>query len=386
MQGNHATGAKSLGWGQRAYDRQKTRETSVKIDPNWSVLEEVEFTRISKLQFDPDVPELLASGGSVGFYSKTFDRLTTKSSKFVNVGSSNQATYLHLSADPMIAKLANEIEGTVAFMSDAAAALLMATPRTVHPWDLIAKRISSNAVIVDQREEIQASAFPIDHVLVSETANDPPADERENFNSAYNLAIEATRINNILPTIICSSDANFSLGNDCPAPSGVAYKYYKWTMGEGKYLVIRSVVNAAARIGSNEDLILVRSLLEFDSSRSGNNLDWRSKLDNQRGAILANEIRNNNAVIARWVFQAYLAQVDNIKLAYVSRVSPKDRAHHELLALQDIEPNELATQMNLDTANGFGILKALFDLLTKSQDTVTIFRDPVKPILRLYNH
>lgn len=350
-------------------------------------MEEVEFTRISKLQFDPDVPELLASGGSVAFYNKAFDRLTTKSSKLVNAESSNNATYLQLSADPMIAKLASQIEGTVAFMSDAAAALLMATPRTVHPWDLVAKRISSNAVIIDQREDIQSSNFPIDHVLVSETANEPPVDEREAFNSAYNLATEATRINNLVPSIICSSDAqSFNLGNDCSAPTGTAYKYFKWTMSEGKYLVIRSMVNAAARIGSEENLILVRSLLEFDSSRSGNNLDWRSKLDNQRGAILANEIKNNNAIIARWVFQAYLAQVDNIKLAYVSRVSPKDRVRHELLALQDIEPNELATQMNLDTANGFGILKALFDLLTKSQDTITLVRDPVKPILRLYNH
>lgn len=350
-------------------------------------MEEVEFYRISKLQFDPEIPELLASGGSVGFYNKSFDRLTTKSSKLVNLDSSNQScTYLQLSSDPIIAKLANEIDGTVAFMSDATAALLMATPRSVHPWDLVTKRITPTAVIIDQREDVQSTSFPVDHILVSETANDPPVDERESFNSAYNLATEATRINNVLPSIICSSDAKFSLGSDCSSPSGFAYKYYKWTMGEGNYLVVRSVVNAATRIGANEDNIHIRSLLEFDSSRSGNNLDWRSKLDNQRGAILANEIKNNNAVIARWVFQAYLAQVDNIKLAYVSRVSPKDRIHHELLALQDIEPNELATQMNLDMANGFGILKALFDLITKSQDSVTIVRDPVKPILRLYNH
>ena len=90
-------------------------------------------------------------------------------------------------------------------------------------------------------------------------------------------------------------------------------------------------------------------------------------------------------MIARWVFQAHLAQIDSIKLAYVSRVSPKDRVRHELLALQDIEPYELATQMNLDTANGFGILKALFDIIIQSQDSIAIIRDPAKPILRLYN-
>ena len=273
-------------------------------------------------------------------------------------------------------------------MSDAAAALLMATPRTVHPWDLVTKRISSSSVIIDQRDEVQMSSlFSLDQILVSETANDPPADEREAFNSAHNLAIEATRINSIVPNIISSSESQLNVGADCPAPKGLAYKYFKWTMGEGKHLVIRSVLNAASRIGSKEDLILVRSLLEFDSSRSSGSLDWRSKLDNQRGAILANEIKNNNAIIARWVFQAYLAQVDNIKLVYVSRISPKDRVHHELLALQDIEHSELATQMNLDTANGFGILRALFDLVSKleSEDSIVIVRDPSKPILRLYS-
>lgn len=348
-------------------------------------MEEVEFSRISKLQFDPDTPELLASGGSVRFYNKTFDRLTTKSSKPVNIDESNQLPYLPLASDPIISKLAAEIEGTVAFMTDAAAALLMATPRTVNSWDLVTKRISPNAVIIDQREEAQSTIFFIDNILVSETANEPPMDDRDSFNSTQNLAIEATRINNIIPSIICSSDSQYNVGGDCTVPSGYAYKYFKWTMGEGKYLVVRSTVNAAARIGSNEDIILVRSLLEFDSSRYAGNLDWRSKLDNQRGAILAHEIKNNNSIIARWVFQSYLAQVDNIKLAYVSRVSPKDRVRHELLALQDIEPYELATQMNLDTANGFGILKALFDLLTESKESVIIVRDPVKPILRLYN-
>lgn len=349
-------------------------------------MEEVEFSRISKLQFDPEVPELLASGGSVNFYNKAFDRLTTKSAKNVRVEENNQSSYLPLASDPLIAKIAAEIEGIVAFMSDSAAALLMATPRSVHPWDLVTKRISPSAVIVDQREDVQfSSSFSLDQILVSETANDPPTDDRESFNSSHNLAIEATRINNAVPSIICSSDSQLNVGNDCLCPNRMAYKYFKWTMGEGKYLVIRSVINAATRIGSNDDLILIRSLLEFDSSRSGGNLDWRSKLDNQRGAILANEIKNNNAIIARWVFQAYLAQVDNIKLAYVSRISPKDRVRHELLALQDIEPYELANQMNLDTTNGFGILRALFDLLTKSEGPVVIVRDPVKPILRLYS-
>lgn len=333
------------------------------------------------MQYDPEEPELLAAGGSVKYFNKSFDRLTTKSSKPVNIEDVTIPAYLSLSDDPVIKDLAAKVGGTVVFMTDSVAALLMASPRTVIPWDLLTTRISPNAVIIDQGV---GSNFNIEQVQVSETANEPPTDDRDAFNSAHNLAIEASRINAVLPRIICSPEESFTVGTDCEASAGCAYKYHKWTMGEDQSIVIRSQINGANKISSTQQNILIRSLLEFDSSRAGVNIDWRSKLDNQRGAVLASEIKNNNSVIARWVFQAYLAQADNIKLAYVARVSQKDRFRHELLALQDVEPYELSVQMNLDTANGFGILKALFELFTRTQNSVVIVRDPTKPMLRLY--
>ena len=163
-----------------------------------------------------------------------------------------------------------------------------------------------------------------------------------------------------------------------------AYKYFKWSLGEEKAIVIRSALNCGNRVAGKEMIGLLRGLFDCNglvdsSARSVNLLDWRSKLDHQRGAVLAGEIKNNNAIIARWVFQAELAQADVIKLAYVSRATPKDRVRHELLALQDLEPHELAVQMSLDSANGFGILKALVGLLTQTEGvSVTILRDPIK--------
>lgn len=48
-------------------------------------------------------------------------------------------------------------------------------------------------------------------------------------------------------------------------------------------------------------------------------VEWRQKLDVQRGAVLANELRNNACKLAKWTVQALLAGSAQIKFGYVSR-------------------------------------------------------------------
>lgn len=57
---------------------------------------------------------------------------------------------------------------------------------------------------------------------------------------------------------------------------------------------------------------LLQALNEWDSKHSGG-VDWRQKLDTQRGAVLANELKNNACKLAKWTVQAILAGSDQIK-------------------------------------------------------------------------
>lgn len=57
---------------------------------------------------------------------------------------------------------------------------------------------------------------------------------------------------------------------------------------------------------------LSQALNEWDSKHSGG-VDWRQKLDTQRGAVLANELKNNACKLAKWTVQAILAGSDQIK-------------------------------------------------------------------------
>lgn len=376
----HAVGAKKLGWGGRsAYDRQRTRDVSVKIEPSWTLLEEIEFPRIAKLQFTfEEDPQLLESMGRASFYNRAFDRVSTKASRAVSLEDVPLPAYVRVAEDPVVQRLAAARAGestTYVFMSDTVAALLMATPRTAFPWDLTVHR-AGNIVHVDQRADAR-----LDQTLVGETSADPPSDDREQLNSAVNLSAEATRLSAGVSRLLSAEQEAKVFGPDLPGQRSLVHQYYQWSLGPDVRVVIRSEFNGMARVGDQPRSMLLRAVLEYTGAgTSRSSIDWRSKLDNQRSAVLAAEIKNNNAMVARWVYQALLSGVDLIKFAYVARASPNDRVRHELLALQDLEPEELASQMNLDVANGFGILKAFTDLILgmRGCSDFALIRDPVK--------
>lgn len=46
----------------------------------------------------------------------------------------------------------------------------------------------------------------------------------------------------------------------------------------------------------------IKALNEWDS-KLANGVEWRQKLDTQRGAVLANELRNNSCKLAKWTVQ-----------------------------------------------------------------------------------
>jgi translation initiation factor 3 subunit D len=58
--------------------------------------------------------------------------------------------------------------------------------------------------------------------------------------------------------------------------------------------------------------------LSFSDFQFSGGVDWRSKLDSQRGAVLATELKNNSCKIAKWTASAILAGSDILKFGFVS--------------------------------------------------------------------
>lgn len=223
------------------------------------------------------------------------------------------------------------------------------------------------------------------------------------------------------------------------AASG-ALRYRCWGLGKDTTIVVRSTVNAiihkrqtevkssaadasvprgsaderrlakaaaeaaAAGAPSSTSLVKIFTLNEWDPKSQGAPADWRKSIDNQRGNVLATEMKNNSFKLAKATAQALLSGCDVMKIGFVSRVARTDPESHVIIGTHSLAPKTFAHQMSLDENNMWGIVKWLIDQVRKHavnlqaadsagdgsglEDYVAKFvllRDPNFPRLQLYN-
>ncbi|PCH40950.1 eukaryotic translation initiation factor 3 subunit 7 [Wolfiporia cocos MD-104 SS10] len=392
----------------------RARESSVAISPEWDMLEEIEFHRLSKLRLEVDDPEDLESYGRLFPYDKTYDRITTRTEKplqLVDRIKYNTTT----SDDPVIQELASRDTATV-YTTDAILSVLMCAPRSVNPWDIVIVR-TGNKLFFDKRD-----GGPFDTVTVNENAADPPQDpptvnpnnpnekiavpEAPSINSATSLSLEATYINQNFgfqsvtetppPPPVDFEKPNPFYGTEETEPlASCGYRYRVFDLGitedEDVKLCVRTEVDGylpgAGNPSVGQGLVTIRALNEFDprAAGAGGAPDWRSKLDSQRGAVVATEMKNNSCKLAKWTVQSVLAGAELMKIGFISRVNPRDNTRHVILSTTSTRPMDFAVQLNVSLANGWGIVRTVTDMCMKQPEgKYVLIKDPNKPVLRLY--
>jgi len=375
-------------WGMRGAPP-KIRDASVTVKPDWTIVEEMDFPRLAKLSL-PNVkdPEDILCCGTLEYYDKAYDRVNVKNEKPLK-GCDRIFHTVTTTDDPIIRKLSRTV-GNV-YATDAILATIMCCTRSNYSWDIVIDKIGDK-LFMDKRDNTE-----FDLLTVNETSQEPPVDDGNSLNSPRNLAIEATFINhNFSQQVLKSGEADPKFKFDEPNPfigddeegevASVAYRYRKWDLQNGIVLVSRCEHDAVIQLPSGDNQFLtIKALNEWDS-KVANGVEWRQKLDTQRGAVLANELRNNACKLAKWTVQALLAGSDQIKYGYVSRAHVKDSSRHVILGTQQFKPNEFATQINLSMDNAWGIVRCVCDILMKQKDgKYLIMKDPNKPIIRLYD-
>ena len=231
------------------------------------------------------------------------------------------------------------------YTTDVILSVLMCAPRSVNPWDIVILR-EGNRLFFDKRD-----GGPFDNITVNENATDPPQDppipnqqntgekaaqpEVPSINSATSLSLEATYINQNFgfqsvietppPPAVDFEKPNPFYGPDETEPlSSCGYRYRLYDMSvtedEDIKICVRTEVDAYTPGQGNpqngQALVTIRALNEFDprAPGAGGAPDWRSKLDTQRGAVVATEMKNNSCKLARWTTQSILAKADLMKL------------------------------------------------------------------------
>jgi len=378
--------------GRQNYQRQapiKSREASVTVKSDWIVIEEMDFPRLGKLALpSKEEPEDLYQAGSLEYYDKAYDRINVKTERPLQRIDRIFHT-VTTTDDPVIRKLSKTQPKVNVFVTDAILATLMCATRSAYSWDIVVDKIQGK-IFFDKRENTE-----FDLLTVSETSAEPPQDEGSSTNSPRNLALEATFVNhNFSQQCLKTGEDRYKFEEDNPfvdadeegEVASVAYKYRKWNLGNDLVLVCRCELDAVQQGSNNEpQFVNIKALNEWDSRFSGG-VDWRQKLDTQRGAVLANELKNNACKLAKWTVQSILAGADYIKFGYATRYNVKDSGRHVILGTQQFKPVEFAQQINLSMDNAWGVVRCVLDIIMQQKDgKYLIVKDPNKQLLRLYD-
>lgn len=372
--------------------QQSNREASVDVGPGWSVKEQIDFKMLAKLSTEVDLTEdveTLKECGSVRQYDKQFEKLTAKTCKTMERAPQEiwaNKPNVTASDDPVLQKFARETDAEV-FATDQVVAVLMAAPRSVYSWDIVATKTPDGKIWLDKRPN-----SVVDYLSVNETANEPPSDDpAAGINHVTSLAQEATLINlNFGQHLLQKKAASKSFGEPTPFhdPSTrtveCAYRYRQFDL-DGTELVVRCELDAVTEIAGKEAYVKLCAVNEYDSRVAGG-VDWRRRLDTQNGAVLAAELKNNSNKLAIWTCKAFMSGADHMRMGFVSRVHPKDCFNHSILKVQQNRTTEFASQINLNLENSWGIVKGIIDLIDRQEPgKFVIVRDPNKPILRMYS-
>ncbi|EWZ49960.1 eukaryotic translation initiation factor 3 subunit D [Fusarium oxysporum f. sp. raphani 54005] len=399
---NAGRGGRRFGW--KDYDKPaRNRDASINVKAEWKLLEEIDFNRLAKLNLDTDEGEDIDDYGFLYHYDRSYDKQPVKGAEKKLTPIDRAAYNVTTSSDPVIQELAEKDEATI-FATDSILSMLMCSPRSVYPWDIVISR-QGNKIFLDKRDNAA-----LDMVTVNENAADAPLDaadgSKDTINQPNALAEEATYINhNFTNQVVIESESSkvtmahgnpfYNSSEDTDPPASKAYKYRRFDLSlneeEPVHLVVRTEVDAVQRnaISGEDQHVSIHALNEFDSKAqgSGGALDWRSKLVTQRGAVVATEMKNNSCKLARWTVQSILASADVMKLGFVSRLTPRSNDKHVVLGVIGWKPRDFANQMNLSLSNGWGIVRTIADmcLSSESQDAkFVLVKDPNKSILRLY--
>lgn len=166
----------------------------------------------------------------------------------------------------------------------------------------------------------------------------------------------------------------------------MAYRYRKFNMGNVQLVARCELHGWVSKLGK-EQFVNVFALNEWDPRYSGG-VNWRTKIEQQKSAVLATELKNNSCKLAKWTAQSILSGADQMKLGYVSRTHPGSNSEHAILATQFFKPKDFAAQINLSVNNMWGIVKMVAELLMKDDKPdgkYVLMKDPNKASVRLYS-
>eukprot|EP00920_Eleutheroschizon_duboscqi_P009156 GHVT01020955.1.p1 GENE.GHVT01020955.1~~GHVT01020955.1.p1 ORF type:complete len:574 (-),score=154.39 GHVT01020955.1:634-2355(-) len=383
----------------RMHARQRTfTEWSVQPTPEWVVKEEIALSTLPKIKIDATKisVEDLCWRGTLCEYNRKMDKVSLKAPLPLQSLSSNVDFYWISAQDDDIIKdaLLDEEKNIDVAATDQVLACLMSAAQSKYSWHLHLTKLD-NKLLIDKTD-----GSIVDLITVNETAVEPPMqDDALKMNRPPALGIEAVKINQnfrqqVVKTENCVKHERPSFVEEGETPADVAYRYRIYTVPhrpDTPYtlnkkpirIVTRAEVNGRQpEATGNDGLVYVCALNEHDPRKRDN---WRTRIEGQKGALLAKEIRNNACKLKRFVATAMIAGCEDLRLGFVTRRNPTENTNHVILAVQPHKTADFAVQIGLKEENAWGVVRSIVDsVMNKPDGRYVLLKDPTQPILRLY--
>ena len=202
------------------------------------------------------------------------------------------------------------------------------------------------------------------------------------------LCIEATNINyNFVNQT--SKGAEKVYGNEKydvdDLPEKKLYKYKRFILENKFHVVCRTEIDSYIKKTDADDVTTIQFLKINALNEYDLNNDWRVRLDTNRGALSSTEYRNNSCKISKWICEAQLADVDTVKLGFISRVAPKDLTKHAVLIVETVKTSTLSQTIGYRVRENWSIIKHLMETLQKQEDGIfALVKLPYKQAIRIY--
>lgn len=395
QQQNHGGRGGGRGAGRGGYGRGRNygpridRQASVSVQADWKQVEEVDLAKLTKLLSiteEPPKEEDIVWCGFLDHYNDAYDKVSPRAPVPLKRYETKEFYPVTTTDDPVIEKLAIDGNGNV-FITDTILAHLMTCTRSVYPWDLVVQKLPGGTLFFDKRDNSQ-----LDYLTVHETAHAPPTNEgTDTINHPERLSLEATIIHQNFSQQILKKADRKELDMPNPffdeddhndmEPASVAYRYRKFDLGANTQVVCRTELHGLVK---GKQYMTAFALNEYVPP-TGASVSWSAKLDSQRGAVLATELKNNSFKLAKWTAQSLLAGADQMKIGFVSRCQPKNAYEHQILATQFYRPKDFATQITLHETQMWAMIRMFIALVRKQEDgKYVLMRDPNKAVVKLY--
>eukprot|EP01016_Furgasonia_blochmanni_P002624 TRINITY_DN1101_c0_g1_i3.p1 TRINITY_DN1101_c0_g1~~TRINITY_DN1101_c0_g1_i3.p1 ORF type:complete len:573 (+),score=159.39 TRINITY_DN1101_c0_g1_i3:67-1785(+) len=366
------------------YNRQTTVKTKFKESANvttdWENINEISKMTVEKITVAKISVEDIRKSGSIKEYDRAMDRINPNNERPLISSDGIQISNSTFDDKVLIDIIEQELntDKPTVYTTDVILAAIMTLKTSVFPWEIAITK-EKNQIILSRQEterEDKSNTSYIDlQTVIENTAGNLP--EEEKILNSY--CREATHINQNFITQSTSKGEAKVLGPQ-ETSDRKGYLYRRWNV-DGVSFVVRCEVDSYLKSSDGrEELVQVRALNEFDLTQ-----DWRKRIEREKGALLSTELRNNSCKISRWICQAYLADVEKLKIGLVSRIDPKDQKRHSILGVESFARTNLESTIAFKVKDNWNLLKYIVDFLIKQEDGRYAFIKPAyKQSLKLY--